>query len=325
MLTIYIRNKYISKINNKDTFLASFVAPGDKRDNPYIRIDIENHKDKNYIADINGFRESILISIAHEIVHYGQWTHDLEFCEKEAEDKSDKLVEQFIEDRGHNLTVTFKSKQLLELAESKVECGDFCEAILLYEDVISKGSRDEEIYNSIAYYYDCIEEYDKSLVYYNKALKINPKNSIAYMNKGYALYCKDKYDEAIENYNKSIDIEPIKEAYVFKAYSQEELKNYNGALESYNKAIELDDNYDIAYNRKGQLLCYMGMLNSASESCSKAISISNDYADAYYNLSVILAKMGDFNESANYLKVAISIDKVYIQYAKAEEALQENS
>lgn len=316
-VTVYIRGKYISKINNEETFLASFFAPDNRAHNPYIRVDVENHKDN--LNDVNEFRKSILVSIAHEIIHYMQWLEGLDFCEEDAENKSEQLVGKFIEDRGYNLTVTFKSKKLLELADLKSSHGNFNEAISLYKEAIKLGCNDEYVYNSIAYYYDCIKMYNESVYYYDKALKINPNNSAIYTNKGYALYCSEKYNEAIENYNKSLNIEPTKETYVFKAYAEEELGNSAQAIECYDKAIHLDSNYDIAYNRKGQLLCYMGIIDDAKQACSKAVSINSNYADAYYNLSVICAKLGDFSTAINYLKTAISIDKEYVHYAQDEE------
>lgn len=181
-VTVYLRSKYISKINNKETFLSAFYVPDSRGYNPYIRVDVENHKDN--LNDINEFRKSILVSIAHEIIHYMQWLEELDFCEEDAENKSEQLVEKFLEDRVYNLTVTFKSKKLLELADLKSSHENFNEAILLYKEAIKRGCDDEYIYNSIAYYYDCIEMYNESVYYYDKALKINSIN--------YYRLCKSK-------------------------------------------------------------------------------------------------------------------------------------
>lgn len=181
-VTVYLRSKYISKINNKETFLSAFYVPDSRGYNPYIRVDVENHKDN--LNNINEFRKSILVSIAHEIIHYMQWLEELDFCEEDAENKSEQLVEKFLEDRVYNLTVTFKSKKLLELADLKSSHENFNEAILLYKEAIKRGCDDEYIYNSIAYYYDCIEMYNESVYYYDKALKINSIN--------YYRLCKSK-------------------------------------------------------------------------------------------------------------------------------------
>ncbi|WP_160680638.1 tetratricopeptide repeat protein [Clostridium sp. C8-1-8] len=319
-VTVYIRSKYVSKVNNEEVFLASFFAPDSRTDNPYIRVDVENHKDNG----VNEFRKSILVSISHEIIHYVQWLEELEFCEEDAENRSEQLVEKFIEDRGYNLTVTYRLIKLLQLADSKSSHGNFNEAISLYKDVIKTGCDDEYVYNSIAYYYDCIEKFNESIYYYDKALKINPNNYEIYTNKGYALYCSEEYNEAIESYDKSLNIEPTKETYVFKAYAEEELGNYTQAIGCYDEAIRLDANYDIAYNRKGQLLLHMGVIDDARQACSKAILINSEYADAYYNLSVICARLGDFGTATNYLKTAISIDEEYIHYAQDEEVFKDH-
>lgn len=315
-LFIYVRNKYKSKTNSDENFLASFFAPYNKDSNPYIRIDIENHKVEG--NDSKEFRHSILISIAHEIVHYMQWIGNISFYEKEAEDKSEQLVEQFLEDRIYNLTITSKAKKLIELADLKSSFESFDEAIVFYTEAIEMGCEDEVLYNAIGYCYDCAEKFDKSLLYYDMALALNSDHPALYMNKGYALYHLDKFNEAIENYNKSLDIDPNKEVYVFKANAEERLGNYNQAIECYEEAIKLDSNYDIAYNEKGLLLYNINKLDEARKACMRAISISTDYADAYYNLSLIFAKLGEFNTSMDYLKIAIDLDEQYKDYAQDE-------
>jgi len=139
------------------------------------------------------------------------------------------------------------------------------------------------------------------------------------MNKGYALHYLEKYNEAIESYDKSLDIEPSKEAYVFKAYTEEELGNHNEAIECYEEAIKLDLNYDIAYNRKGQLLYLMNDFEAARDACMKALSISSEYADAYFNLSMIYMKLGEFNTAMSSLKMAIAIDEQFKEHALDED------
>ena len=116
-VTVYVRSKYISKINSGDPFLASFFVPDNRAYNPYIRVDVENHKDN--LNDVNEFRKSILVSIAHEIIHYMQWIDEVVFCEEEAENKSEQLLDKFLEDRGYNLTVNYKAKKILHLADLK--------------------------------------------------------------------------------------------------------------------------------------------------------------------------------------------------------------
>ncbi len=52
-------------------------------------------------------------------------------------------------------------------------------------------------------------EYDRAIDDYNKAIEINPKNSMAYNNRGFVYDIhKGEYDKAINDYNKAIEINP---------------------------------------------------------------------------------------------------------------------
>ena len=49
---------------------------------------------------------------------------------------------------------------------------------------------------------------EEALEAVNKALKIDPKNSISLLNKGILLYRMDKFNEAIEKFDKILDVNP---------------------------------------------------------------------------------------------------------------------
>jgi tetratricopeptide (TPR) repeat protein len=320
-VTIYVRKNYKSRISENDIFKASFFAPYLKSDNPFIRVDVENHKIEN--SDEESTILSILESIAHEIVHYVQWIEGLPFSEDEAERKSKKLVRKFLKEREYDLVVSPCALKLVQLAEKYSQSNNFKKAIKCYINAIELGAEDYKVYSDVAYCYDCIEEYEKAILCYDKAIQINNKNSVVWMNKGYALHYLGQYKNAIDCFNESIKIKPSKEAYVFKAYSLEKISNYSEALECYDRAIDLDDKYDIAYNNKGQLLCHIGRFKEAKYCCNKAILINSNYADAYYNISIIYANLRDIDEARKYLNKAIEIDEEFKSYAAEEEVFKD--
>ncbi|KHD34184.1 hypothetical protein NL50_17870 [Clostridium acetobutylicum] len=312
-VTVFIKNKYKSKSNDKERFSSSFVIPNKERGNPHIRIEV-----KNDMYDTIELREYVVYSIAYEVMIYMQWIKKLEFCDRDDEKQANKLVDLFIEERGDDLTVTNKEKKMLELADKKFNNKDFDKAISIYKEMIKNDYYYSGwVYSSIAYCYDCLENYNEALVYYDKALK-NNKDSVIYMNKGFALQSLEKHKEAIENFDESIKIKPSKEAYVFKADSQGRIKNFKEAIECCNEALKLDENYDIPYNRKGQFLYDIGEFKEAKKMFLKAISISPDYADAYYNLALVYMKLDDFKLSIKYLNKAIKLDEEYRRYAEEE-------
>ena len=57
-------------------------------------------------------------------------------------------------------------------------------------------------------HYIDLGRYDEAIQYYDKALQIDPNDTVALNNKGVALSDLDRYDEAIQNYDKALQIDP---------------------------------------------------------------------------------------------------------------------
>ena len=53
-----------------------------------------------------------------------------------------------------------------------------------------------------------LNKYDEAIKAYDKAIEINPQNSMAWYNKGNVFTNLNKYDEAIKAYDKAIEINP---------------------------------------------------------------------------------------------------------------------
>ena len=64
------------------------------------------------------------------------------------------------------------------------------------------------------YYFDnanifCLEgKYEEAIVYYNKAIELNPNNSAAYNDRGFTKYYLGQYEDSIKDFNKVIELTP---------------------------------------------------------------------------------------------------------------------
>jgi tetratricopeptide (TPR) repeat protein len=63
-------------------------------------------------------------------------------------------------------------------------------------------------YMAMGYEYYKKGQYDKAIVWYNRALEFNPQNLEAYVNRGNSYATKGQYNLAIADYNKAIEINP---------------------------------------------------------------------------------------------------------------------
>ena len=96
--------------------------------------------------------------------------------------------------------------------------------------------------------------YQKMVVKYDNALKINPEDITALNNRGTALISLKKYREAMKCFEKAMEIDP-RDAAVWhnKGVTLEKLRKNQEALKYYDKALELDPNFKIS-KKSGKII-----------------------------------------------------------------------
>lgn len=101
-VVIYLKKDYqIKNRFTKELVSATFFAPYDKEEEPYIRIATGDYME---LLDELGKDEalaSVLNSMAHELGHYYQWIDDEEFDEESAEDTADYMIGLYSDTRDH--------------------------------------------------------------------------------------------------------------------------------------------------------------------------------------------------------------------------------
>ena len=104
----------------------------------------------------------------------------------------------------------------------------------------AEGFTIDDLYGLGELNYD-IENYDKAIEYYNKALEIEPDDPGTMNNLGLAFICKTNYKEAISLYQKSLKIDPEDSiTWDNLGLAYEYNNEYEKAKEVYQKALDLD-------------------------------------------------------------------------------------
>jgi tetratricopeptide (TPR) repeat protein len=99
------------------------------------------------------------------------------------------------------------------------------------------------------------EEEQKLLRICNKAIKSNPKNSVAYFNRGNLNFKFGDYHNALKDYNRAIRLNPrYLNAYHSRAIAKEKLSYYNGAISDYNLILKIDSSDLLAYKNKNIII-----------------------------------------------------------------------
>jgi len=121
-----------------------------------------------------------------------------------------------------------------------------------------------------------LNNYEESLVIFNKVIEINPNLTRAWNNKGIVLRKRKRYDEALIAFNKAIDIDP-NSARVWnnKGLVLRNLKKYNEALKAFEKSINTDPEDAFSWNGKGLVLLSLQKYDEAIEAYNKAIEVYN--------------------------------------------------
>ncbi|WP_218163157.1 hypothetical protein [Paenibacillus sp. BC26] len=101
-MVVYLKRDYqIKNKYTKELVSATFFAPYDKYEEPYIRI-----ATGDYLELVDGRGQdnalaSILGSIAHELGHYYQWLDDQELDEIGADKCREGIIEEYESTREH--------------------------------------------------------------------------------------------------------------------------------------------------------------------------------------------------------------------------------
>ncbi len=199
-------------------------------------------------------------------------------------------------------------------------------------------------------------DYKDALASYDKAIKINPDNSVYWDGKAALLaslsikqknpaYLNDSvhaYNKAIELYNESINKNPTDfNLYYYRGLAlsskafllqskiniAQNKENATACLEeairSYNQAVEINPKYLTAWKNIGIDLYLLGRYNESLKAYDKALEIDQNYGLAWYNKGLALHKLGKYNESIQAYDKALRIfpENAAIWYSKGNSLL----
>ncbi len=129
-------------------------------------------------------------------------------------------------------------------------------------------------------------EYDNAIKDYTDYIRLVPDSSAAYNNRGAAWRAKKEYDKAIDDYTEAIRLDPkYAIAYNNRGAAWHDKKEYDKAIADYTEAIRLDPKYAIAYNNRGQTWDKKKEYQKALADYEKAAEINPNDVDALNGLA----------------------------------------
>ena len=162
------------------------------------------------------------------------------------------------------------------LSDNKVQ-----QAFVEFHKAYDLNPHNKEILNAIGIVHLLhLEETDKAIEYFERAVKEDPLYSEAFNNLGYAFEKKGEFEKAIAFYRKALSnpLYPTAEkAYINMGNSYYRLGNFDAALQSYKEAIKRAPSLGLAYWRLALCLNAMGRYGDASTAVSDAVKLDPAY------------------------------------------------
>lgn len=208
-----------------------------------------------------------------------------------------------------------------QLGDVYVKLDRKSEAITAYENAYTYDNKNSSACYELGYLYNGKEEYEKALLWLNRALAIKPEVS-TYNEVGFAYYKLKKNDEAIAAYKNALQINP-KNGTAYKGIGDVYRRNFSPAKtteakENYLKAIE--NNPKSAGSHFGLGWCYneLGTYSLSIPSLKRAIELDSKLAAAYTELGYAQYMTGYNYDAINTFDkgIAISTDAKLPVYYK---------
>ena len=144
--------------------------------------------------------------------------------------------------------------------------------------IIAQDSTATEYFNKGEFYYRNFD-YNNAIVYYDKALALDPDMVNAYLQRGFCKNITKNFKGAIADFTSVINMNPDHRwAYISRGSARNKTEEFNLAIDDFNKALELDPTDQEAYNNRGFAKKMLGDKKGACDDWNKSRKLGNDEA-----------------------------------------------
>ncbi len=170
--------------------------------------------------------------------------------------------------------------------------------------------QDAEAYAIRAYQNYSLHQYDKAILDFTEAIRLNPQFAGAYRSRGMVFNELQQYDQAIVDYTEAIRLDPQDaEAYANRAAVYSGPRQYDQAITDFTEAIRLNPRRALVYNHRG--LAYFYSLQQdelALADYTEAIRLDPQDAEAYANRAAVYYGLRQYNQAITDCTEAIRLN-----------------
>ncbi len=161
--------------------------------------------------------------------------------------------------------------------------------------------------------YRLLKDYEKAIADFTQAIELDPSDDWSYASRAQVYNSLKDYQRAIADFSKAIKLDPkYKWAYNNRGLAYYDLKDYERAILDFTHAIELDPQYTWAYANRGLTYRHLEDYERAIQDYSRAIELDPQYVWAYDNRGDVYRDLKDYEHAIQDFSRAIELDSQYV-------------
>lgn len=151
-----------------------------------------------------------------------------------------------------------------------------------------------------------------SLETYDRAVRIDPRDSDAYFNRGFEYYKMERYEEAIKDFDRVETLEPDNAVPVlYRGKAKLRIKDARGAIQDFSKVIFMTPGNSEAYLMRAQVRIRVNELDNALEDLESLLRLSPENAKAWAWKAKLENQLGKIEEAFEDYKKSVTLDPMY--------------
>lgn len=188
---------------------------------------------------------------------------------------------------------------------------DYSKAISDFTEAITLEPKEADWYNSRGWAYGNINEIEKALEDFDRAIDIYENCYTAYLGRG-RVYAYHQHDvnKALKDYNRAIEINKgYIVAYAYRGDLYGSMGEYVKAIDDFSKYIEMNSNDALIFGCRGNVYRLVGEYMKAIDDYNKAIGLNGNYAGFYLGRAWAYAGALKYDNVISDCSIAIKLDE----------------
>jgi tetratricopeptide (TPR) repeat protein len=204
-----------------------------------------------------------------------------------------------------------EGERLFILATQAGMEGELSQRQKYLEDIIKLYPNDERAYMYLGNFYFGLQDWDKAIEVYNKAVAVNEDYSPVYNQLGYAYRYLGDYDSAEKAFRKYVKLNP-EDPNPYDSYAELLLKmgKFGASIDSYEEALKQDPHFIPSYLGIATNWNLKGRHDRARKELQRLLEIATtdfERRNAYYGMAVSFADEGRYEDALKMMEKELEV------------------